>query len=109
MAVKTSGAELKAFFDDDSFWPSDTYYDGSMFVVDGAKYEDDLCKIDDFANVVIDGVVVIERKDRRINLARFFNKWKERQTTETVVVEVQKSRVTELLDAVRLAGAKRIK
>jgi hypothetical protein len=116
MAVKTTGVEWKRFYNDQEYWPKGRYHDEEVIYIDGVMPEEvDLDNIPDAAVMKIEGGYVADDtvgqiKDTTINsLEGHFKKWRKKQSTESIVIEVDKSKVEELKAALKSLGAKIVK
>lgn len=113
MAVKMTGKQFKAFYDDPAVWgPRDakdpTYCDATVISVDGEEMEDwDCDKIDDAASVVVMCGDMLEQGRGIPNTfdgaARW---WLKRQSTVSFVVECHKDAREAVEAAVKAAGGK---
>jgi len=111
MAVKTTGAEFKRFYDDATFWPDDTWHDDTEFTVDGVDQPDgiDTKHLNDSAAVVIIGGFMCgpqwEDGDGP-TLEAYFKRWRKQQTTVIFNVECDKSIVEAVKAAIKQVGGK---
>lgn len=107
MSAKTTGIEFKRFYNDPAFWPDGAYHDDDVVIVDGVEHEDlDLDKIPDNAKVVIECGVVFFPGGEMVAFDTYFRRWKKAQTTRTIVVEVDASKLDAVVAAVKAAGGK---
>lgn len=122
MATWTSGAEFKAFYNDDAMWPKDdstsahTWHEDLVLEVDGEEFDDsdgiDVDGIDDAAKVKILGGAMFfepgrsgkEKKDWL--LEERFRKWRKAQLVERVVIEIDKAKTDDLKAFAKSIGAK---
>lgn len=114
MTVKTSGAEWKRFYSDSEFWPDGvTHTDGILTingeVIDDDDYADSL--IEASARVTIsDGVVFLHEDDTDgPTLEAYFKRWRKKQTTAYLVVEVIHEKVETVIQSIQQAGGKVLK
>lgn len=108
MATKTTGAEFKKFYEDDSVWPDGSFHEDTVILVDGVDAKDsDFSAISDTANVCIEsGWVFLPDKDDGIALGTYFNRWRKRQSLQTILVEVDADKLDAVIAAVKAAGGK---
>lgn len=108
MAKKTTGAEWKRFYNDDEFWPGDTYHDDTLVEVNGKIDEDaDLGAVQDSDIIVIrEGYVFSANGEGIRSLASHFSRWQKQQSTARVVVEVPKDQLDALKAQLASFGAK---
>lgn len=110
MAIKTTGAEWKKFYTDPDFWPDGTWHDDEEITVNGdvADADDNLEMIDDSAAVTVAGGVVFihEGDDDGPTLEAYFKRWRKKQTTVFLSVEVSKDKVDAVAAAIAHAGGK---
>lgn len=113
MTATTNGAEFKAYYNDKKAWPEGWWHEDNIITVDGI-YDDgssDLTAISDASIVTITGGFVYRDNGSHLNIAMetHFTRWRKSQKTERVVVEVEKARKTEFLEAIKRVGAKVVK
>lgn len=108
MAVKTIGAEFKAFYADESLWPKDSWHDDASLSVDGVEQPDgiDVDNLSDTAVVTIEGGFVKGIDDDEPSLETFFKRWRKQQNTTIFTVSCDKSIVDAVKAAIRAAGGK---
>lgn len=107
MAVKTTGAEFKRFYNDPEFWPEGAWHDDDLVLVDGVEQDDiDVDKIADAAKVTIQAGVVLmsESDDEGVAFDAYFRRWRKSQTTRTIVVEADASKLDAIMAAIKSAG-----
>jgi|JI9StandDraft_1071089.scaffolds.fasta_scaffold144705_1 hypothetical protein len=119
MTARTNGAEFKAYYNDKKAWPDGWYHEDATITVngadiDGADYDggqDDLDVVDDDAILTIagGGVYKDDGHPLQISMETHFTRWRKSQKTERVVVEVDKARKTEFLEAIKRSGARVVK
>lgn len=107
MAIKTTGAQLKAFYSDDAYWPKESYWDGDI-TADGTDLRDlEYEHIPDEAIVVIgDGSVLSQFGGDLGTIQSFFKKWLKKQSQAQVLVSCPKDKLMELKAALKSLGAK---
>lgn len=114
MTVKTNGAEWKRFYSDPEFWPEGvTYADETITVngnvIDGCDDPDVLID-DSFIITITDGVVFLHEDDvDGPTLEAYFKRWRKKQTTAYLVVEVSKEKVETVIQSIQQAGGKVLK
>jgi hypothetical protein len=107
MAVKTTGAEFKAWLASD--WGADAWWDDYVLIIDGAEVDDyDEEKLADDAKIVIDsGVVYLDDTGEKSKSATaHFNAWKKSQTHTIVMVTLPKNELDEFKKLVESMGFK---
>ena len=113
MTARTNGAEFKAYYNDKNAWPEGWYHEYATITVHGVADGrlDDLEGVDDDAILTIAGGGIYKSDGSPLNLSMeaHFTRWRKSQKTERVVVEVEKARKTELLEAIKRVGAKVVK
>ncbi len=113
MTARTNGAEFKAYYNDKKAWPEGYYHEGEIITVNGEEDDGkaDLAVIDDDAIVTISwGCVYKDCGDPLpISMETHFTRWRKSQKTERVIVEVEKARKTEFLEAIKRVGARVVK
>lgn len=110
MAVKTTGAEFKRYYSDNSVWPEGWYHEGDEITVNGKYDEDaDLSTVDDHDVIVIRGGVIMGHDNfgiKHASMESHFKKWRKAQMTELLIVEVPKDKTELVIAAIIQAGAK---
>ncbi len=107
--IKTSGAEFKRFYNDDKTWPEDSWHEGEWIVVNGEEWDfmKEIDEIPDVAVVKLSGGVVRDLPDgTEPSLEAYFKRWKKRQTSMTIVVECDVSKLKDVKAAIKAAGGK---
>ena len=111
MSVKTTGAELKRFYNDTEFWPeeADYYHEDEVIVVNGVEPKDfETVNIEDLAGndqVTLSGGCVYNAPGEP-SFETYFKRWRKKQATATLIVEAPKERAEEIAELIRNAGAK---
>lgn len=107
MPVKTTGAEFKRFYDDPEFWPDGVYHEDDLTTADGEEV-DDYTAIADTAVVVIrDGSVSNPMLGGEVpSFEAYFKRWRKKQTSDTLIVECDKTKVDAVRAAIKAAGGK---
>ena len=110
MAVKTTGAEFKRFYNDKEFWPEGTWHEDELITVDGDDQEGgfDVDALRDESEVRIeDGVVFGPQFDQNEpSFEAYFKRWKKKQTTTVFVVECDIAKADAVKAAVKAAGGR---
>lgn len=115
MGVKVSGAEFKRFYNDQKYWPpapADTYHDDVVFMVNGDLLPDDKDpgSVADTDVVAIEGGAVYHspfyKDGREPSIEAYFRRWKKEQTTTSLVVECDLSKIEAIKAAIKAAGGK---
>lgn len=118
MSVKATGAELKAFYSDKTFWPDPgksvndhTWHEDEEILVDGVALDPDadIMGVADDAKAVIAGGVVRGPKwgdSEGPSFEAYFKKWRRRQGTAILVISVPKDRESALRSLLSEFGAK---
>jgi len=108
--IKTTGKEFKSFYEDDSVWIYGMYHEDEVITVDGKQreeYETDLMQIADASTMTISGGYVTNKNDDELgSLEGLFKKWKKKQTTAFLCVEIDLKKLEDLKVAVKNAGGK---
>lgn len=107
MATKTTGAEFKAFYYDKAWWSDGTWHEYEEISVDGQPAPEDLADISDGAKVVVaNGYVTNEAGDDLGSFEGYFRKWRKKQVTAFLAVEVPLEKVESVKSAIIAAGGK---
>jgi hypothetical protein len=109
MATKTTGAEFKAFYEDKTFWPEDVWHEDEEVTIEGAATPEDfdLSSVPDAAKLVLaNGYVTNEDGDDLGSFEGYFRKWRKKQTTSFLAVEVPHEKVDAVKAAVIAAGGR---
>ncbi len=109
MATKTTGAEFKAFYEDKTFWPEGTWHEDEEVTIDGKLPPDgfDLSNVADNARMVLANGYVINEQDEELgSFDGYFRKWRKKQTTTFMAVEVPQEKAEAGKAAIIAAGGK---
>lgn len=112
MAAKTTGAEFKRFYDDPNIWPENgtIWHEEEVVTVNGADSDSDcdFATIPDDASVVIEGGVVFgpEWDENNPTFEQYFKRWRKKQTTASLLVECDISKVDAVKAAIKAAGGR---
>jgi hypothetical protein len=107
MAAKLSGAEFKAFLHDREVWPNDNHWmEDEAISIDGGEEGELPGEIADNSVVVVHCGTIRRPKGDDDALVATIRKWRKRQTTVFLVVQVDKSKETAVRDAINAAGGK---
>jgi hypothetical protein len=96
--MKTTGLELKRFYNDEAFWPEGAWIDEWHIEVGGTEVDpDDIETIPDEAKASFQGIVFLEAHSNNwITLDTFFHRWKKQQTHTIALVELPKDQLEDL-------------
>lgn len=96
--MKTTGKELKAFWNDKGVWTEGDWVDSFYVNLNGEDTEHmDVEKLEDSDVVTIhEGVFVRDRTQEDWDLKVIFRRWRKKQTMATVVCEVPNDKVDDL-------------
>lgn len=116
MATKTTGAELRAFYNDDAYWQKspdsssdEIWHEELVLVVNGVEKTDDFSINEDLADddkvTIIDGVILstIDAFGAR-SFESFFRAWRKLQSTAHFTVTVPKEKLEAVKAAIKAAG-----
>lgn len=117
MATKTTGAELKRFYQDPTYWPQDdgnTWHDDETITVNGdvKEFGVDIGSIPDAAVVTVEGGIVFGpqwKSDNEPSFEGYFKRWRKLQKTKSFVVECDESKLEAVMAAIKAAGGKVVK
>lgn len=108
MAVKMTGAEWNRFYADPEAWPDGRWHDDEEILVDGAYPGDDFDLSDvraDAAMTVRGGIVFMQQgDDDGPSLEAHFRRWRKKQTTTVLVVEVPHEKAEAIRAAIAASG-----
>ncbi|HCL4132348.1 TPA: hypothetical protein N2C61_003455 [Pseudomonas aeruginosa] len=116
MATKTTGAELKAFYNDDAYWQKsaanssdDIWHDEVVLEVNGVEQPDDFSINEDLKDEdqvkIVYGQVLSNRDDfADRSFESFFKAWRKQQNTIYLAVAVPKDKVEAVRAAILAAG-----
>lgn len=101
--MKTTGAELKRFYKDDSFWTKGASIDDWYLEIDGTEVDpDDIDTVPDEAKVSFQGTVFLDSENEDwITLDAFFRRWRKKQTHAIALVELPKDQLEDLKQLVK--------
>ncbi len=115
MATKTTGVELKAFYNDEDFWKRsvdgkvwDIWHEGLILLVNGQEQSEDFSiekdlQDDDAVTIPVGGLVYLP-PDQDCSFESFFKKWRKQQNTAHLSVSVPKEKLEAVKAAIRAAG-----
>lgn len=112
--MKVEGALWKLFYNDEEYWKG-FYHDDVLITFDNIEQEEYDAPEDDAVVRVESGYVYREADEfppsrGDITLESFFRKWKKNQTTELIIVTVDKDYARSVRDEIgRLGGVKGVK
>jgi hypothetical protein len=106
--VKITGAEWKRFYTDDEAWPDGAWHDGEEITIDGLASDDvDLSDVPDSAIIKLyGGVMYMNDTEDGPSLEAYFKRWRKRQSTTVLIVEVANELADAVRDAIVAAGGK---
>ena len=107
--VKVKGIEWKRFYAE--AWPEGVWHECEEITIDGIEPPDDfdLSAVDDGAQITLAGGIVHLDFDGTIegpSLETYFKRWRKRQTTTVIVVEVPHESAEAVRAAIVAAGGK---
>lgn len=110
MKTKTSGKELKAFWNmGEPWWLKDGWVEGDSYLVNGEEvgdhFEPGSCEDTDKITI-LSGVIVDITGEKELDLSVQFRKWRKSLTITTVVVEISPDKLSELKAHVKSLGGK---
>jgi hypothetical protein len=109
MATKTTGAEFKAFYEDKTFWPEGAWHEDEEVTIDGAEPPEDfdLSSVPDNTKLVLaNGYVTNTDGDELGSFEGYFRKWRKKQTTTFLSVEVPHEKAESVKAAIIAAGGR---
>lgn len=105
--IKTIGTEYKRFYDDDTAWPDGAWHDDELLLVNGDEWTQGVNEIPDNAIVNLSGGVVLGLPHgSEPSLELHFSRWRKRQTTTTILVECDLTKLDDVKAAVKAAGGR---
>ena len=113
MAVKTTGAEWKRFYSDETIWPPGAYHEDDEIVVDGTlwNFGDDLMEVSDSAILSISGGTIYlgEHDAFGQSTEACFRRWRKKQNMVFILCESPKDRAAEVEAGIISAGGRVLK
>lgn len=107
MSIKTTGRELKAFWNDDSVWPGESHVDGVSLTVNGKDHGSEAVDVlADDDHVVLNDGYFCDENDEGESLLTVFRRWRKKQTVRTTLVEYPEGKLEEVKAALKAVGAK---
>jgi hypothetical protein len=108
MSTKTTGLEFKKFMNDPSVWKGGRYLEEEEISVDGGEAGpvDDFDAINDSSVVVVHSGLIGNEDNDYEALEAEFRKWRKRQSTITLVVEVRSDKADKVKKAIKDAGGR---
>lgn len=107
--VKVTGSEWKRFYADADAWPDGAWHENEEITIDGnAPPEDfDFSAVEDGAKLTLaGGVVFMTGLEEGPSLEAYFKRWRKRQATTVLVVEVRHDAAEAVRAAIAAAGGK---
>lgn len=118
MPTKTTVAEFRDFYKDESVWLNDAWYEDLSIIVSGSPVDDDV----DWSNppasmplsspMTISGGVLLRPKTKGssqcdgLDMEREFNRWRKAKTSTTVAITVANEKLDALKAFVKELGGK---
>lgn len=106
MATKTTGAELKTFWElSEPWWLKDGWVEGDSYVVNGQEMDDCFdpsCCEDQDVIVIHSGVIVDQLGEKELDLQTQFRKWRKSLTSRIYSVEIPIEAEQELKAAIKV-------
>lgn len=110
MGAKTTGAEWNAFYQDAEFWPEGRWHEEEEVTLNGHPVGEDFAfeaAMDTDVLVVSGGVVFDEDVVGDLcSLEALFKRWKKKQSTVRIVMEVPKEKEQEFRESMKSGGWK---
>ena len=112
MALNTTGAEFKRFYNDDVYWPQEgeAWHEDVELLVNDEKWNADAAydTIPDQAKVkIVAGMMLGTKFDGKdVTFETYFKRWRKQQSRATVLVECDASKLQAIKDAVKEAGGR---
>lgn len=107
MSTKTTGIELKAFWDDPSAWPADSYVDGVHLKVNGVeKGSEDINELNDTDQVTIVDGYYCDPNDEGESLETVFRRWRKKRDTVYITVACRRGEEELVKAAAKAAGGR---
>jgi len=109
MSQKTTGAEWKRYYKDQTAWPEGWYHEDEEITINGRVDEEaDLSAVSDDAVIVVSGGIIYEGDSSKegSSLEGHFKKWKKAQTMAVLMVEVSKDKTDAVKQAIKGSGGK---
>ncbi|UBB18312.1 hypothetical protein [Comamonas odontotermitis] len=114
MTTKTTGAELKRFYNDPSFWLDGVWHEDVLILSKDGSQEDEISEIPDALAVSIAGGVVFYSGPGRApwpgedgtSFEAYFRRWRKTQNTAYGTLECPKDKLDAVLAAIKEAGGK---
>ena len=116
MPTKTTGNELKAFYNDDEYWrktpnsgSDDVWHEDLVLVVNGTEVGDDFSIQSDLMDgdqvTIMDGFVTSNIAGfKETSFESFFKAWRKKQNTAHLVVTAPKDKLEAVRAAILAAG-----
>lgn len=107
MPVNTTGAELKAFYEDDSIWPEGAYHDEVMVSLDGVEMSDfdiELIPSDSKVKILYGYIHSNNLDEESVSFESHFKKWRKNQKTSFLMVKVDNAIKDKVASAIKAAG-----
>lgn len=109
MTTKTTCAEFKLFYGDESWWPEGTWHEDQEVCIDYVPVDNDfdLSSVPDATWMTLaGGFVTNENGDDLGSFESYFRKWRKHQSTVFLSVEVDRDKEHAVRAAISAAGGK---
>jgi hypothetical protein len=110
MPVKTTGAEFKRFYSDPEWWPKSRWHEGEDVLLNDQpvdEFQVNLSDVNDADKLAISGGWVSDNDGGDYgSFENYFRKWRKKQTSVVIQVEVPKEKAESFKSAIRAAGGK---
>lgn len=114
MTTKTTGAELKRFYNDPTFWIDGVWHEDVMILSKDGSQEEEISEIPDFMAVSIVGGTVLYSGpghapwsgEDGTSFEAYFRRWRKAQNTACGIFECPKDKLDAVLAAIKEAGGK---
>lgn len=113
MTTKTTGAELKKFYNDSTFWPTPggAWHEDETIEVDGVPLDEaDIDSIPDTVVVKVTGGIVLglgpEPGGDEPSFEAYFKRWRRQQNTVTFLVSCDKAFAAGIKEGIKIMGGR---
>lgn len=109
MTTKTTGLELKAFYNDATYWPEGVWHEDEALNVNGVDIGDtadfEIIALSDTDIVKVTGGAMFNAMQDDIgSFEGQFKKWRKEQNTTTLLVRAPNAKLDDVRAAVKAAG-----
>lgn len=113
MTVKTTGAEYKRFYADESIWLKGMFHEDEIITVDGKENDQYDLVVENMADAAVvnlaEGFVTDDDGSDFGSMESFFKKWRKSQSTVSFIVECHKDKERHVRECIKQAGGKALK